>query len=141
MLTSLPKRGLKGFSFARQSRAWLQLSALEADNVYGDTFVRTTEGIMGIGNNVSLIYEGMDFGAANRATLILDGCTLLNENPITIRFQNDVGESLTALAQFKGTERGKQTFEVEVLPGMCTVTFVFLPGCQFDFYGFRFRQE
>ena len=139
--TLTEKVHLKGFSFARQSRAWLQLSALEADNVYGDTFVRTTEGIMGIGNNVSLIYEGMDFGAANRATLILDGCTLLNENPITIRFQNDVGESLTALAQFKGTERGKQTFEVEVLPGMCTVTFVFLPGCQFDFYGFRFRQE
>ena len=49
--------------------------------------------------------------------------------------------SLAALAQFKGTARGEQTFEVEVLPGVCTVSFVFLPGCQFDFYGFTFRQE
>ncbi len=130
---------LKGFSFTKQSRALLPLSALAADAVYGDSFTRQADCIAGIGNNVSLVYENMDFGDAVKALLTVDGCTPLKENPITIRFQNEAGETLTALAQFKGTARCEQTFPVEVLPGGCTVSFVFLPGCQFDFYGFRFE--
>ena len=47
-------------------------------------------------------------------------------------------EQLTSLAQFSGTERGVQCFDVNVLPGVCSVAFVFLPGSQFDFYGFPF---
>jgi len=129
---------VKGFSFTRQSRAWVPQSALEADVVYGDSFTRTEEGVLGIGNNVSLVYEGMDFGEASRAMLTLDAATALSENPVTIRFEREDGRQLTSLAQFRGTGRGKQTFEVEVLPGMCRVSFVFLPGSQFDFYGFQF---
>lgn len=132
---------LKGFSFTRQSRAWLEQSALMADSVYGDSFKRTEAGVLDIGNNVSLCYEDMDFGVAKRAVLAIDGCTPLEENPITVRFQNSEGETLTTLAQFRGNERGWQEFAVDVLPGVCSVTFVFLPGCQFDFYAFRFRQE
>lgn len=132
---------LKGFVFTRQSRAWLSLPALFADAVYGDTFTRGEEGVMDIGNNVSLIYEHMDFGKATCALLTIDGCTPLPENPITIRFRNEAGESLTALARFAGTQRGRQTFRVEVLPGDCTVSFVFLPGCRFDFYAFRFAPD
>lgn len=132
---------LKGFSFTKQSRAWLPQSALEADAVYGDSFVRRADCVADIGNNVSLVYANMDFGACTKAMLTIDGYTPLKENPITIRFQNEAGESVAALAQFKGTERGEQTFEVEVLPGLCTVSFVFLPGCQFDFYRYSFRQE
>ncbi len=132
---------LKGFSFTRQSRAWMPLSALEADAIYGDSFIRKADCVADIGNNVSLVYGNMDFGTANKALLTIDGCTPLAENPITIRFQNEAGESLTALAQFKGTDRGEQVFQVEVLPGVCTVSFVFLPGCQFDLCGFKFSQE
>lgn len=129
---------LKGFRFAKQSRAWLPLSALDADALYGDTFTRTDEGVMGIGNNVSLVYENMDFGSATRAVLTLDGRTPLAVNPITVRFQNEQGDQLTALCQFEGVERGRQRFEMDVMPGPGSVTFVFLPGCQFDFYGFQF---
>ncbi|MBQ8202381.1 MAG: DUF4982 domain-containing protein [Clostridia bacterium] len=138
-ITMTDKIHLKGFSFTRQSRAWLPLTSLEADAVYGDSFTRTNEGVLGIGNNVSLIYENMDFGAAAKAKLTLDACTPLNENPVTIRFQNADGDQLTGLAQFRGGQRGEQSFELDVLPGVCSVTFVFLPGSQFDFYGFRFE--
>lgn len=131
---------LKGFSFTRQSRAWQQLSGLEADTVYGDSFRRGSEGIMDIGNNVTLAYANMDFGTATRTTLTLDGATPLAVNPVTIRFENEAGDTLTTLAQFKGTGRSSQTFDVEVLPGNCTVSFVFLPGSQYDFYGFQFAK-
>ena len=132
---------LKGFSFTKQSRAWMNLRALQADAVYGDSFTRGEEGVLDIGNNVSLVFGSMDFGDASRATLTIDGSTPLKENPITVRFQNEAGESLTALAQFKGTRRGCQSFRVDVLPGVCTVTFVFLPGCRFDFMAFRFSPD
>ncbi|MBQ8556467.1 MAG: DUF4982 domain-containing protein [Clostridia bacterium] len=139
-ITMKDKIHLKGFSFTRQSRAWLELSSLEADSVYGDSFRRTEAGVMDIGNNVSLNYENMDFGKTTRAALTISGATPLAENPITIRFTSEDGETLTSLAQFKGTGASTQTFEVDVLPGVCTVTFVFLPGCQFDFYSFRFSE-
>lgn len=131
---------LKGFSFTRQSRAWLPLTSLEADTVYGDSFQRTEAGVMGIGNNVSLLYGQMDFGENDHATLMLDGATPLAANPVTVRFEREDGETLTTLAQFKGTGRSQQQFEMDVLPGVCTVSFVFLPGSQFDFYGFQFSK-
>ena len=131
---------LKGFSFTRQSRAWLRQTALDADAIYGDSFKKTAEGVTDIGNNVSLVYDGMDFGYARRARLTIDAATPLPANPITVRFQNDAGQELTALAQFQGTGRREQTFDVEVLPGVCTVSFVFLPGSQCDFYAFQFAE-
>ena len=130
---------LHGFYFTRQSRAWLYLKALEADVLYGDSFTRGAEGITGIGNNVSVEFTQMDFGEATSARLTIDGATTLTEQPVTIRFRDAEGQELTALAPFKGGERGRQTFPVDVLPGMCDVSFVFLPGSQFDFYGFRFE--
>ncbi len=132
---------LKGFRFTKQSRAWLPQSTLDADAVYGDSFTRSEDGVLGIGNNVSLVYENMDFGDASTAVLTIDGCTPLQENPIAVRIENAAGETLTSLAAFKGSEREKQVFHVETLPGVCTVSFVFLPGCRFDFYGFCFRKE
>lgn len=137
--TMTKKIHLKGFSFTRQSRAWLPLSALEADIVYGDSFQRTAEGVLGIGNNVTLAYGDMDFGDATAAELTIDGATPLAENPVTIHYQNAAGEQAVALASFHGQGRGKQTFRVPVMPGVCEVSFVFLPGSQFDFYGFQFR--
>ncbi len=140
-ITMTDKIHLKGFSFTKQSRAWLPLTTLEADSIYGDSFTRTDAGITGIGNNVSLVYEHMDFGDATRAVVTIDAQTPLTANPVNIRFQNADGEQLTTIAQFKGTARGQQQFEVEVLPGECTVSFVFLPGSQFDFFGFKFSKE
>ena len=32
-------------------------------------------------------------------------------------------------------------FGNNVLPGVCSVAFVFLPGSQFDFYGFTFVKQ
>lgn len=132
---------LKGFSFTRQSRAWLPQRALEADAIYGDSFVRDAQAVRQIGNNVSLVFEQMDFADCTHASLMLKGFTPLKENPITIRIVNEAGESVTALAQFRGDGAPEQTFPVAVLPGVCTVSFVFLPGCQFDFDGFCFIRD
>lgn len=131
---------LKGFSFTRQSRAWQPLRALDADYVYGDSFVRTEQAVEKIGNNVSLVYERMDFEDCAEVNLVIEGATELNSNPITIRIQNEAGDEVTEMADFR-CGRGVQTFCLRTLPGRCKVTFVFLPGSQFDFVGFVFGRK
>ena len=131
---------LKGFSFTRQSRAWQPLRALDADFVYGDSFTRTERAVENIGNNVSLVFERMDFVGCTEAELTIDGATALEENPITIRIQNEASDEVTEIANF-ACGSGEQTFRVQTLPGKCKVTFVFLPGSRFDFVGFRFEKQ
>ena len=132
---------LHGFWFTRQSRAWQALSPLEADAVYGDSFTRAAEGVVDIGNNVSIEFAHMDFGEQTAALLTIDGETPLQEQPVTIRLRDSQGRELTVLAPFAGGARGEQSFPVQVLPGECAVSFVFLPGSQFNFYGFQFHKE
>ena len=129
---------LKGFSFTRQSRAYMALHAAEADHIYGDSFTRAGGSITGIGNNVSLVFERMDFGSRRTATLRLQGKTPLAHHPITVRVQNAAGEETTQIADFAGDGGYEQAFALQIPGGMCTVTFVFLPGSQFDLDGFQF---
>ena len=132
---------LQGFSFTRQSRAFLPLSALDADEIYGDDFRRTERGVEGIGNNVTLLFRAMDFGPGGPARLVLHGATPLEKCAVNLRITDAQGEDSTQMLPFAGPDSGEQAFPVTVPAGMCTVAFVFLPGAQFDFFGFRFERE
>ena len=131
---------LKGFRFIRQSRAWLRLRAGDADAVYGDSFTRDGGAVRDIGNNVSLVFSGMDFGEHRAVRLTLEGFTPLPVNPVQVRFTARDGEQTTRECRFEGAPGpGEQSFEFAAPGGVCDVTFVFLPGCRFDFEGFRFE--
>lgn len=139
--TMTEKVHMKGFYFTRQSRAWLPQSALDADTVYGDSFRRTEEGVMDIGNNVSLVYGSMDFEGAEKVRLTLDAATPLPVNAVTVLMETPDGQQQRGLCSFRQSpERTRQTFELELLPGTDTISFVFLPGSKFDFYGFQFER-
>ncbi len=128
----------RGFRFERQSRAFRWQNAGTADAVYGDSFCQTEDAVTGIGNNVTLTWEDMDFGDLREAILTVDGQTPLEINAIHLRMENESGEIQTEVAPFRGTQRGSQKFRVKVPGGIVKVSFVFLPGSQFDFYGFGF---
>ena len=129
---------MKGFSFRKQSRAFSLQHAGEADEVYGDSFRREGTSICGIGNNVSLCFEEMDFGPVTECLLEIRGRTDLEVNAITIRITGENGESVNEIADFRRMRGEKQLFRIHVPGGICTVTFVFLPGSRFDFESFRF---
>ena len=131
---------LKGFSFTRQSRALRYNRAVEADALYGDSFIFIIEetAVKRIGNNVTLTFQSMDFGMGGKYRLILDGATGLSVNTVSLRIVNEQGETAVNTCDFQKSERGEQVFTVDAPSGLCEVSFVFLPGSSFDFYGFRF---
>ena len=134
---------LRGFRFEKQSRAFISHSAAEADRIYGDSYTAGKDSIRGIGNNVTLSFDEMDFEDVQEAHLEITGYTPLHVNTITIRFTAPDGSTHTEIADFRGTGDGiptSQVFSVRTPGGPCSVSFVFLPGSQFDFDSFRFSR-
>ena len=110
------------------------------DFPFGDTFRRDGSAVREIGNNVTLSFDAMDFDDACKAMLKIHGSTPLNVNAITVRMTGENGKAVNEIADFAGEGGNEQEFLVNVPGGMCNVSFVFLPGCRFDFEWFSFKK-
>ncbi|WP_160693140.1 glycoside hydrolase family 2 TIM barrel-domain containing protein [Clostridium sp. C2-6-12] len=133
---------IKGFYFERKNKAFERNLAVECTHIYGDTFEIKEGSVEGIGNNVSLEYENMDFGDEGAAKLIIRGRSPIDKNTINIQFANEEGQSkqIVEFVQLK-EDYEEQCFDLEQIIGKQKVTFIFLPGCNFDFEWFRFERE
>ena len=114
--------------------------ATECDHIYGDTFDIRDNSVEGIGNNVTLEYEQMDFKEQGASKLVIYGRSTIDKNTIHIRLENSEGQNnqLVEFSQSEGYE--ERIFELDKITGLQKVTFVFLPGCNFDFGWFRFEK-
>ncbi|MEG0566025.1 MAG: glycoside hydrolase family 2, partial [Hungatella sp.] len=129
---------MKGFSFKKINPAFERLEAIENKNVYGDSFEVTADGITNIGNNVTVEFGELDFGEVGIRKVIICGKSHIEKNAIHIRFKGEEGEQ-KQLVEFPYTcEETVQEFVLEPVRGIQNLTFVFLPGSQFDFSWFRF---
>lgn len=141
-VTKDQKYFIKGFTFKKYQKALQTLTALEANRIYGDTYTLTEDAVEGIGNNVSLEYEDMDFGEQGVDRITICGKTNLEKNTIHIRFFDEQGQSINQLVEFpKQGEYAELTFDLDKVKGKQKVVFVFLPGCDFDFKAFRFDRK
>ena len=131
---------MKGFVFERQMNAYIRHTAAGADVIYGDCFRQEGDAVDGIGNNVTITWNDMDFGEERDVLLEIEGFTKLPVNTINIRIKNDQGEEGVYAADFIGQKKGTQLFGFRVPTGKCSVSFVFLPGSSFDFRAFRFHK-
>ena len=99
----------------------------------------------GIGNNVTLEFENMDFGETGSSQVEICGWTPLPVNTIHIRFNPENGGEMQArMAEFRGrdtNEYNRQTFSFEKICGRGRLDLVFLPGCQFNLESIRFRKD
>ncbi len=133
---------MKGFCFRYTEKAYGRLYAGEATKVYGDSFQRSGNRIESIGNNVTLVYENMDFGTCGTEQLLICGRTPLVGNTIHIHFTNEDGETIGRMVEFKGSGTGEyneQSFAIEKIQGKGRLEFIFLPGSQFDMEYFHFQ--
>ncbi len=142
LVTKDQKYFIKGFSFKKYDKAFQKLAALEANRIYGDTYTLAETAVEGIGNNVSLEYEGMDFGTEGVDRITICGKTTLEKNTIHIRFFDEQGQSVNQLVEFPRQEEYTElSFDLERVSGKQKVVFVFLPGCDFDFRSFWFDRK
>ena len=131
---------LQGFYFDQTPKATAKLRALDADVVSGDTFTKTTDGVEGIGNNVSLDFGNMDFGEIEATKVTICGKSNTENNSINIKFFGADGKNSTQLIEFAHTDDYEEkTFDISPVSGAQKISFVFLPGCNFDFKWFRFN--
>lgn len=131
---------IKGFSFTRLEKAYSRLSASEATAVYGDSFTKEGDKLCGIGNNVTVVYENMNFTEAAESVTI-SGNTPLEKNTIHILFTDQNGKSCRSVVEFMGTgEYSEQTFSLEGIRGEGKIELVFLPGSHFDLAWLRFNK-
>ena len=134
------KLQIKGFTFERQNRAFQQNWAADSDHVYGDSFTVVGECVEGIGNNVTLEFSQMDLSVEGATKLVVWGRSPIDKNTIHIQFSDEHGQE-RQIVEFTKTEGyEEQAFELEKVTGMKKVTFIFLPGSNFDFKGFRFER-
>ena len=131
---------MKGFRFTRQEKAYSRLFAAEADTIYGDSYEKQEKVILGIGNNVTLVFEKMDFGENGADKLVICGKTPHEVNNIRLLTEWEDGRKEQESLEFPGTEEKTETvFPIAVKTGCAKVSFVFLPGSAFDFEWFRFE--
>jgi beta-galactosidase len=132
---------IKGFYFERKNKAFEKNMAIECNHIYGDTFEIKEKSVEGIGNNVSLEFENMDFGCEGAAKLVICGRSPIDKNTINIQFSNEEGQS-KQIVEFTKSKDGyeEKSFKLEKISGKQKVTFIFLPGCNFDFECFRFEK-
>lgn len=132
---------LKGFSFDKNEKAYELLAAAKCDKVYGDTFRVEEERVYDIGNNVTLVFEDMDFGQKGASQLAISGRSDLPMNTIHIHFIDDDGQDKVQVVEFrKAEEFEEQTFALDKVCGKHRVEFVFLPGSKFDFESIQFGE-
>ena len=133
---------LHGFYFDKTPKAFSKLRALDANLVTGDTFTKTAEAVEGIGNNVNLDFSDMDFSAGNSAgtvSITICGKSNTENNTINIKFFAADGTSTTQVIEFAHTDDYEEkTFPLTTVKGKQKISFVFLPGSNFDFKWFRF---
>ncbi len=128
----------KGFNFTKPSRVGDLISALDRDAIYGDTFSIETDYIGRIGNNVTVEFNGFDFGEDGITKIEICGKTYNANDSIHVRFATEDGAN-NQIVEFGYTEETEtKCFELERVCGKADVKLVFLPGCDFDLKSIKF---
>ncbi len=131
---------LHGFYFDKTPKAFSRLRALDANLVAGDSFTKTREAVESIGNNVNLDFSDMDFGEQGTSSLTICGKSNTENNTINIKFFAEDGTSTTQVIEFAHTDSYEEkTFPLTPVKGAQKISFVFLPGSNFDFKWFKFQ--
>ncbi len=131
---------LHGFYFEKTPKAFARLRALDANLVAGDSFTKTSQAVEGIGNNVNLDFSDMDFGEQGTSSLTICGKSNTENNTINIKFFAEDGTSTTQVIEFAHTDSYEEkTFPLTPVKGAQKISFVFLPGSNFDFKWFKFQ--
>ena len=126
-----------GFAFSGANDPFGGISAGSYENIYGDEFEVSDNRVINIGNNVVIDFGELDFAdGASKVEIV--GSTPNEINAVQLRYNAD-GTQKTTLVNFKqSAEYTAQTFDINKISGKTQLSFVFMPGTDFNFDSFRF---
>ena len=129
----------KGFYFDKTPKVLAKLRACDASLITGDSFTKTCNAVEKIGNNVTLDFDNMNFENNPCSRITICGRSLKQNNTINIKFFNNDGSSETQSVEFnESSDYEEQTFDLNEFKCNQKVSFIFLPGSNFDFKWFKF---
>ena len=128
----------KGFRFTKPNRVNEVISAVDRDAIYGDTFTVQPDYIAHIGNNVTVEFNGFDFGEDGITKIEICGKTYNKNDSVHVRFATEDGAN-NQIVEFGYTDEIEtKRFELDRVCGKADVKLVFLPGCDFDLKSIKF---
>ncbi len=131
------KADIKGFLFEKRYKETSEIPAVSRESIYGDKYTVEQDAVTGIGNNVILGFGEFDFTAHKPDKIIITGRTRLAVNSIQVILDGEHGGRF--VCEFAGSEGYvPREFPMTGISGRVKVSFVFLPGCDFDFRSFMF---
>lgn len=130
---------VQGFSFTKKENSYFNLFATEYSEICGDSFTVCEDMIKNIGNNVDISFNSMPFSEGISSVNIYGR----SNNPTTsihILFKTESG-IIRQMVEIPHTD----SYEEFVLPlsnveSCQAISFVFLPGSNFDFISFQFKK-
>lgn len=129
---------LKGFVFGRQKKAFSKLYAAECDSIYGDDFQKESEAVTGIGNNVTMMFDQMDFEEEKERKICMMSKSKLPVNTVHVRLKKEGELVKTVACDILGSpDYQKSWFSLGTLKGNMQIEFLFLPGTNIDFHWFQ----
>ncbi|OPX45608.1 beta-galactosidase BoGH2A precursor [Ruminiclostridium hungatei] len=132
---------IKGFHFKKYHKAFQRLCAAEYDAIYGDTFSVKETAIENIGNNVSILFENMDFGSSGASSIALSWRSKIPGNSIQLLFTDPQNKTQKMIFVDGSADYTSAVFPLgEKIMGNKTVTLVFLPGSSLDLSWFQFME-
>ncbi|MDR3207527.1 MAG: DUF4982 domain-containing protein [Oscillospiraceae bacterium] len=131
---------IKGFRFTRLQKAFERLPAAACDRIYGDAYTVRPPAVEGIGNNVTLAFEHMDFGETGAGRVALRWRSRLAKNAIQLLFEGPEGQRRQVVEALRAEAYTEAVFPLDrPVFGPQTVQLVFLPGCELDLEWIRFE--
>lgn len=129
----------QGFKFHKEAKAFAKLNALDASLIFGDAFTKAESSVNGIGNNVVLDFDAMDFADSPASKITIKGRPYVH-NTIHVKFSGENGDFNDIIEFDAADDIVEKTFDIHGAKGKNKVSFVFLPGSNFDFYDFQFKK-
>ena len=128
----------QGFEFARGTNLNEPIPATKNSRVCGDSFLVCPDGIKNIGNNVTIEFDGLEFGEKGADEVIICGMTQNKNDTLHLKFSD--GESVqSATVEFSGSMQPEaKRFKLPHVSGKKDLSLIFLPGCDFDLYSIEF---
>ncbi len=133
---------IKGFRFTKLQKAFQKLYAAKSDVIYGDSYTRKGNAVEKIGNNVSIIFNHMDFGDTGADAVAISWRSKIEKNSIQFVIADDTGEIRQMIEVTNSAEYTREVFPLEErITGKKCVSLIFLPGCDLDLEWIQFADS